>query len=297
MNRNFLIAAALASIASLCWAGNWVLGRAIRADIPPMGLTFWRWTFAALVLLPFVWRRLPAEWPAIRSGWRVLAALAVLGGAMFQSMIYVGLQSTEAVNALLLNATAPLWVIAVARVALGERVNGRQAAGIAISFLGAAFLVSRGHPETILGLRLNVGDAWVLAALVIWGIYSVLLKFRPAGVSPSTLTFCIAVGGAAVALPMHLAEGRAMPQTAAAAFSVAYTGIFASVVAFMGFNGAVARIGPSRAVFFLHLMPVFGAILAMVFLGERLAAYHLIGFPIVLAGVLWATTGRSSAPR
>lgn len=291
MNQNFLIAAALAATAMLCWAGNWVLGRAVRADVPPLGLTFWRWALASAILLPFVALKLRGEWPAIRAGWKVVAVLAVLGAAMFQAMVYIGLHSTEAINALLLNTTAPLWVIIIARLVLGETVTARQVTGIVISFLGAAWLVARGQPARLLDLHFSIGDAWILAALVVWGLYSVMLKFRPPGVSPVVLTFCIALGGAALVLPLHLWEGTPMPRTAAALGSVVYTGIFASVVAFLAFNAAVARIGPSRTVFFLHLMPVFGAVLAMIFLGERLETYHLIGFPVALGGVLWATTG------
>jgi len=149
-------------------------------------------------------------------------------------------------------------------------------------------------------LQFNVGDAWILAALVVWGLYSVLLKFKPAGLSAVGLTFFIAVMGAGFILPLHLwevARGMHVPLTAAGIGSVLYTGIFASVVALLSYNAAVARIGPSRSVFFLHLMPVFGAGLAVVFLGERLEPFHLIGFPIALGGVLFATSSPPSKAR
>ena len=293
MNRNFLLAAGLAAIATLAWAGNWVLGRAIRADVPPFGLTFWRWTLAAVILLPLGRRHLAQDWRVVRAHWPIVALLALLSAAMFQSMTYIGLQSTEAVNALLLSATSPLYVVIIAWALLGERLTLRQGCGIAVSFLGVAWLVARGAPGHLLDLHLNVGDLWILAAMVVWGFYSVLLKFRPAGLSAVGLAFFISVFGAAMILPFHLWEGRAMPLTAAGIGSVAYTGVFASVVALLSFNAAVARIGPSRAVFFLHLMPLFGAVLAILFLGERLAAYHLVGFPVALGGVLWATVSPS----
>ena len=293
MSRNFLIAAALAALASLCWAGNWVLGRAIRADVPPFGLTFWRWALAAVILLPFVWPRLRADWAVVRGNLALVAAMALLSAAMFQSMTYIGLHSTEAINALLVSATMPVFIVIIAWVVLRERLTARQAAGIGVSFCGVAYVIARGEPARLLSLHFNVGDAWILAALVVWGLYSVLLKFKPAGLSAVGLTFFISVLGAGFILPLHLWEagqGMTVPLTAAGIGSVLYTGIFASVVALLSYNAAVARIGPSRAVFFLHLMPVFGAGLAVVFLGERLEAFHLIGFPIALGGVLFATS-------
>jgi drug/metabolite transporter (DMT)-like permease len=300
MRRNFMIAAALAALASLLWAGNWVLGRAIRAEVPPFGLTFWRWTLAAVILLPFARARLRADGAVVRAHLPLIAGMAALSAAMFQSMTYIGLQSTEAVNALLVSATMPVFVVIIAWIVLRERLTARQAMGIAVSFGGVAFIIARGEPGRLLDLQLNVGDAWILAALVVWGLYSVLLKFKPPALSPVGLTFFIAVMGAGFILPFHLwevAQGRTVPLTASGIATVAYTGVFASVVALLAYNAAVARIGPSRSVFFLHLMPVFGAGLAMVFLGERLETFHLIGFPVALAGVLYATTAPPAAPR
>lgn len=293
MNRNFAIAAGLAALASLCWAGNWVLGRAIRADVPPFGLTFWRWFLAALILLPFEARRLRADWAVVRANLPLIAAMAVLSAGMFQSMTYIGLHSTEAINALLVSATMPVFVVIIAWIVLRERLSPRQALGIGISFCGVAWIIARGEPARLLDLHFNVGDAWILGALVVWGIYSVLLKFRPKGLSPVGLTFFIAVIGTGCMLPFmlwELSRGLHVPLTPAGLGSVAYTAVFASVVALLAYNAAVARIGPSRAVFFLHLMPVFGAGLAVLFLGETIASYHAVGFPVALGGVLWATS-------
>lgn len=293
MNRNFMIAAGLAALAALLWAGNWVLGRAIRADVPPFGLTFWRWALAAAILLPVGWHRLPADWRAVRAHLPLVAAMGLLSAAMFQSMTYIGLHTTEAINALLVSATMPVFVVIIAWIVLRERLTLRQAIGIGISFCGVAYIIARGDPARLLDLHLNVGDAWILAALAVWGLYSVLLKFRPRDLSPVGLTFFIACFGMVFILPFHLWElsrGLSVPLDAAGLASVAYTGVFASVVALLSYNAAVARIGPSRSVFFLHLMPVFGAGLAILFLGERLEVFHLVGFPVALGGVLWATT-------
>jgi drug/metabolite transporter (DMT)-like permease len=292
LNRSVVVAAGFAVIAVICWSGNWVLGRAVRADIPPIGLNFWRWTMAMLILLPVALRSKPADWRALREEWKIVVALGFLGAALFQSMVYIGLQSTQATNALLLNATAPLYVIVIAWLILGNRVNARQMVGISISFVGAAILVSRGDLVTLTRLQFNAGDLWIIAALVIWGLYSVLLRFKPKAMSPMMLVFFIAVCGVAFTMPLYVwetATRQAVHLNMPTVLSVLYTGIFASVVAFVTFNEAVARIGPSKSVYFLHLMPVFGAVFSFVFLGERLQVYHLIGFPVALGGVLLAT--------
>lgn len=299
MNKTILFAAACATIAVICWSGNWVLGRAIRADIPPIGLNFWRWTTAALILAPFALRSTAADWQAFRRHKLLIWSLGLLGAAVFQTMVYVGLKSTEATNALLLNATAPLYVIVIAWAVLGAKVNLRQMVGISISFVGAAILVSRGDLGAIGRLQFNIGDIWILCALIIWGVYSVLLKFKPADMSSVMLVFFISITGVAILTPFYIWEtlsGQPVHLNPATLGSIAYTGVFASVIALLAFNAAVARIGPSKTVYFLHLMPVFGAVFSFVFLGERLATYHLVGFPIALGGVLLATMIPDSKP-
>lgn len=290
--RTLLIATLLGTIAALCWSGNWVLGRAIRGEVPPMGLTFWRWALSALILAPFALRTWRSDWAALKSEIGILLALGLTGGASFQAMVYVGLARTEAVNALLLNTTAPIYVMALAAALLGDPLRWRQVLGFALAVPGVVWVVIRGEPARLASLTFNAGDLWILAAMVIWAIYSVLLKLRRSPVTPVGLVFAISVLACAFILPAMIVEtlqGRAMPVTPMAALAVGYTGIFASVVALLSYNGAVQRIGPGRTIYFIYLMPVFGAVLARIFLGEALAGYHLIGFPLVLAGVVIAT--------
>lgn len=299
--RALLVAAALAALAALCWSGNWIMGRAIRADVPPVGLAFWRWTCATLLLVPIWGTRIAEDLAIFRRHWRAVLFLAATGAAAFQTMTYVGLRSTEAINALLLSTTAPLWVIPIAALVLGDRPGRRQVLGIGISFIGAAILVARGDLGRLAALHLNAGDLWILSALVVWGFYSVGLRFRPAGLSAPGLVFLTAFLGAVLLIPFYAWEtigaGRPVRLSWETVASVGYTAVFASIVAFLSYNAAVARLGPARTVYFLHLMPVFGSILAIVFLGERLAAYHLVGFPVALGGVLLATLSPDAVRR
>tara|TARA_R110002096_G_scaffold74746_4_gene176960 strand:- start:20033 stop:20920 length:888 start_codon:yes stop_codon:yes gene_type:complete len=293
-NNIVLVAAVFALIAVLSWSGNFVIGRAIRAEISPASLSFWRWAIASIILLPVALRTTRAEWAAIRGGWKVLFALGLFGAALFQTMTYIGLTMTPATNALLLTAVNPMAVILLAWVVLGERAGLRQWIGIAVSFVGVLVLVTQGNIEILKTLSFNQGDLWIFGAVIIWGCYSVSLKLKPEGVRPMMVVFCTAITGAVMIFPFYLwdvASGDIFAINLKTVSGILYTGIFASVIAFASFNAAVARIGPSKASYFLHLMPVFGAILAYIILGERLEAYHFVGFPIALAGVLVATTG------
>jgi len=292
INKTVLIAGALALLAVLCWAGNYILGRAIRAEVPPVGLAFWRWVLASVILLPIALRAPKEAWDDARQNWIPVAALGLFGAAMFQSFSYLGLARTEALNALLILTTNPLTVLLLSYFVLGERVNLIQILGILISFFGAGYLIVRGSLDILLSLSFNAGDLWILAAVVTWGFYSVTLKFKPTKVPPMMLVFLTAVSGVVILFPFYIYETLTMQavQPSLATFgAVGYTAVFASIVAFWAFNASVARIGPSGTVTYLHMMPVVGSVLAVIFLGERFASYHWIGFPIVLFGVLIAT--------
>jgi len=293
LGRSALIACALAVLAMAMWSGNWVVVRAARTDIPPLGLNFWRWVVAALVLLPFAGAAAWRDLPAARRHWRVMLGLGASGAAVFHSMINIGLRSTEVINALLLNLALPVIIIVMAWAVFRDRVSRRQGIGIAISLAGGVVLVSRGELAALARLQFNTGDLWILCALVVWGVYSLLLKRRPAAIGGLSLLFYMSVIGVALMAPAYawetLVAGRAVSLTPSNAASVAYTGVVASVLAFLCYNAALARIGPNATAFFLLLMPVFGSALAIAFLGERLFLYHLVAFATVLAGILLAT--------
>jgi drug/metabolite transporter (DMT)-like permease len=293
LNRTALIAFALATLAMLMWSGNWVVVRAARSEIPPLGLNFWRWVVATLVLLPFAGRAAWRDLPAARRHWRVVLGLGATGAAVFHSMINIGLRSTEAINALLLNLAVPVIIIVMAWAVFRDTVNRRQMLGIAVALAGGVVLISRGELAALTRLHFNTGDLWVLSALLVWGAYSVLLKRRPAAVGGLSLLFYMSVIGVVLMAPAYawetLAAGRPVSPSLPTLASVAYTGLVASVLAFLCYNAAIARIGPNATGFFLLLMPVFGSALAIAFLGERLHLYHLLAFATVLAGILLAT--------
>ncbi|MCB1761094.1 MAG: DMT family transporter [Gammaproteobacteria bacterium] len=279
-------------LVALFWAGNSVLARSVRLEVPPLGLSFWRWVVAGAVLMPFVWRDMLAIWPLVRANLGQILLLSVLGVSNFNTFLYLGLQTTTAANAVLLLSVTPLVIIVCSRLLLGTAIGLRQGIGIAASLLGVLVIIARGELVHLLEFNLSSGDLWVLAAVFSWGFYSVLLKRRPAGFDGMPfLGYTIAFGTAFI-LPLYLwevASGVSMHLTSTTLLSVLYVALFASILAYLFWNHAVERVGPNRAGQFVHLIPVFGSLMSVLLLGERLWLYHLVGILLVAAGIVLAT--------
>ena len=282
----------LLALANLFWSGNWIAGRALRDAFDPVSLNFWRWVVATVALAPFALPALRGKGPLIRRHAAVLALLAFTGVALFQSLVYLGLRSTLAVNAVLLNSSLPLFMLLCSWVIERERASPRQIAGMLISLAGILVILSRGDPGALLNLELHAGDVWILLAMPVWGIYSVLLKRRPPGLGGLEFLFVISLAGVLMLAPaaalQALQAPPRMPNTAEL-LAVLYMGLAASVFAFICWNRGVAVVGANAAGFTVHLLPAFGTLLAILILGEAFAGFHAIGIATILAGVLLAT--------
>jgi len=278
----------LLSLAPLFWACNWVVGRWLHHDIPPMGMTFFRWLFAAAILAPFAWPHLRRDWPRVRHHWRVLLGLGAIGIGTHNALAYLGLNFTTATNGVILNSFIPVMIVTIAWVFLRERLRAPQIAGVAISLAGVLAILSQGSLAQLLAFRLNVGDLWVILSMAMWSVYTIALRWRPEGLHPLSFLFILAVIGDACVLPLWLGEmalGRHMVWTwthLAALLSVA---LFSSVLAYIFWNRGVEQVGAQVAGLFVHLMPVFGVVLAWLFLGERMEPFHVAGIALILAGI------------
>ena len=155
----------LLGLSNLFWAGNWVIGRALRDSIEPVTLNFWRWLIAALVLAPFAVPAIAANRGAIRRSAGLLLLLALTGVALFQTLVYVGLRTTTTVNAVLLNSSSPMFMLLCSWVIERERASRGQIAGMLISLAGILIILARGEPARVLQLELHAGDAWILLAM------------------------------------------------------------------------------------------------------------------------------------
>ena len=283
---------AFLALANLLWAGNWVIGRALRDALDPISLNFWRWVIAVVVLAPFALPGLAAKREVIRRHAAILALLAVLSVSIFQSLVYLGLQSTTAVNAVLINCAGPLFILLFAWLIDGERASLRQLAGFLVSVAGILVILSRGEPARLAQLEFHSGDAWIVLAIAIWGAYSVLLKRRPTELGGLHFLFVISAAGVLFLAPVfafQVVQAPPRPPTLPEALAVLYVGFAASVAAYLFWNRGTAIVGANAAGFTLYLLPIFGTLLAIAFLGETFGAFHAVGTATIVAGIVLAT--------
>lgn len=282
----------LLALTMLLWAGNWIAGRALRDAFDPITLNFWRWVIAVLVLAPWALPALRGKGELLRRHAGILLLLSATGVAVFHSLVYLGLRSTTTVNAVLINSSIPLFIVLCSWILERERASLRQVAGVLVSLAGIFIILTRGQPGALLSLQLHAGDAWILLAMPVWGVYSVLLKRRPAELGGIAFLFVLAVAGVAMLAPgaawMALQKAPALPAPREA-LGVLYIGLGASVLAFICWNRGVEVVGANAAGFTVHLLPAFGTVLAILFLGESFAGYHAAGIATILAGVVLAT--------
>ena len=269
-----------------------MIGRAVRDALDPIGLNFGRWVVAVLVLMPFGLKAVAGKGAVIRRDAGMLALLALLSVPLFQTLVYQGLRTTTAINAVLLNSSAPVFTIACSWLLEGERATRRQIAGMVISLAGILVIMTHGDLATLLSIGIHGGDAWILAAMPLWGLYTVLLKRRPPELSGVGFLFVLSILGLGMLAPFFLAQSVLRPSpapTVEVVLALVYFGVAASVVAYICWNRGVAMVGANTAGFTLHLLPAFGTLLAIVFLGEQFRAFHAAGIATILAGVLLAT--------
>lgn len=274
-------------LAPLFWSGSFVIGRGVHETVPPIGLAFWRWVVASLIILAVGTPHLIRDWPALRAGWRTIVILSVLGVTAYNTLAYIGLQTTSAINSLLIQSTMPVVIILMTFLLFGDRFTPRQAVGVLISLGGAITIVTKGDWAAFLALSFNVGDIWVMGAVVGYAAYSALLRRLPA-IHPLSLLAATFTTGTIVLAPFYGWETlvvRAVPADLVTVGAVVYLAVFPSVLAFFCYNRGVIAIGANRAAVFIHLVPVFGILMSVAFLGEVFSVTHLVGMGLILTGV------------
>lgn len=285
----------LLAMTSLFWAGNLVIGRYVAGHVPPVALSFVRVSGALLILLPFAWQHLVRDWPLVRRHLPLMFLLACTGYSANNLMSYFGLQYTEALNALLLQSANPLILALWAFIILGVRLTWAQAGGIVVSSLGVLTIVLRGDFATLTKVTFNIGDLLMVAAMVLFGIYSSVMKLRPPVHQLTVLTFCFACGSAFLVplLLWEISTGYILKFDAISIGALGYAVIFPSILAYLFFNRGIQLVGPNRAAPFMHLMPVFGSAMAIILLGEKLQGFHMVGYALVLTGIFIASRRRA----
>lgn len=295
-----IVAYLLAAIAGLCWAGNHVAGRFIANEVPPAppgAFSAARWLLAAAVVAPFAWRHLVADWPRIAGNWRAVVFLGLVGGTGFSVLQYYGLRYTTAVNVSVLNSAGPAFIIIAGVLIFRDVVRAAQLGGVAMSLIGVLVILTRADPSMLAAMTFNVGDLMVLANMGIFAIYSAALRLRPP-MHPMTFMLLLSLLSCLGSVPFGIVEaafGNVLRPTWPTLAALLYTGLFTSVTAYLAWNAGIAMIGVQRAGPFLHLVPLFGAILSMLLLGEEPALFHAVGLILIISGVTIAARRPAAA--
>ena len=281
-------------LTTLFWGGNFVVARAVHAEIPPLGLAWWRWLLAMLIILPFTGKQLWQARAIIKAHWIKLSIMALFGVTGFNTLVYIGLQTLPASNGILLLSACPLFILFLSWYFYKEAINFKQIMGLVISLMGIGILVSKGQPSQLLSqLGSGNGNLWVLAAVLNWAIYSTLLPSRPADLSGLAFFALTVIFGWLQLTPFYLYEllvqERSLSFNLTSLLSIGYVGLFASIGAFLFWNRGVEILTASRAGYFIHLIPVWGLILASVFLAEQLEGFHWVGMLLIFSGIILAT--------
>src|SRR4029079_5502082 len=290
----------LLSLTSLFWAGNMVIGRAVADAMSPIGLSYWLLVIVIAVLSPFCWREVLAKRTQLFRSWRIVLLLSVMSTGLYNALTYWSLHYTTATNTTLLTSTIPIWVMVASWILLRHLPPTRALLGFLTSLVGVLFIVAHGHPGTLFTLAPNFADLIMLIALFIWGFYAVLLRYRPADLSPLGYVFVTGVIGTVIATPFFLIDRAvsATPDVSCQALAaIGYFALFSSLAATLCYNNAIDRVGPVHASLFIHLVPLFGSLLAIALLGERPRWQHLIGMALVLSGIVQARRAAVVAPR
>jgi drug/metabolite transporter (DMT)-like permease len=278
----------LLCMTALFWAGNFVLGRAMHLVLPPITMAEMRWSLALLLILPFLIPRLKRNAELIKSHiWRLIG-LGIVSVASFNTLIYVGLTSTTATNATLLQSAVPIVILLVSAIFLKESVSMRQWCGVVCSLLGVLTLVTAGEPAALLHLSINEGDLFVLGAVLCWALYSIALRWKPKGLDGFTFFGVTVIVGVIALMPFTWWELQRVPAITFeinSALTVLYMAICPSILAYIFWNKGVEELGAAKAGLFIHLMPLFGIVLSALFLGESIRSYHWVGMVLIFTGL------------
>ena len=282
-------------LTTLIWAGHSIVGRLSVGQIGPMTLTCLRWGVALVPILVAARPALRRDWPVLRAKWRYVAAMGALGYTAFNALFYLAAHRTSALNLSIIQGAIPALVLIGTRVFFGVRVTALQALGAATTMIGVATIAAQGDPARLARLGFNHGDVMMLAAVVLYAGYTIGLRDRPR-ISGLSLLAGMAVAALLTSLPLmiwEIASGGFIWPTAAGLAMLAYVALGPAFASQMFYMRGVELIGPGRAGVFVNLVPVFGAIMAVVLLGEPFAAYHVVALALVVGGIAIAQHGRS----
>jgi len=282
-------------LTSLAWAGNALIARAATGVLPPVGLSFWRWSLALLLLLPFTAKGVWQHRRVLLGNWKQIIVLSALSISSYNTLLYQAAQTTTAINLTLVGTGLPVAAFFWSVLLLRQWPSGAAVTGALLGLAGLLLVLSGGAVGRLLQLSFNRGDILMLLAVLSWGLYSVLLQRWSLPVPGLVLMAALLLCGVPLLLPIFLWEQARlgpMPATAQAAGAIVYTAVFASLLAYVAWNHGVRVLGPATASLFSYLVPVFTALLGVLLLQEPLHWYHLAGGLLTFLGLIVATRWR-----
>jgi drug/metabolite transporter (DMT)-like permease len=279
----------LLTLPPLFWAGNAVLARMLVGEVPPLALSLLRWVLALSLFLPFVWRGLIAAWPQLRAAWRDVLWISLTGVAAYNSLQYVAVQTSSAVNVTLIAAATPVFALVFGVLFFGERARGAQWVGAGLSIAGVLWVLLRGDFANVTRLDFVAGDLVMIAANITWAVYTWLLRKRRPLVPFGPFLAAQMLVGTLMIVPLAVGEAvltsATIHWTPTAAAVVLYVALFPSLIAYYCWDRGVAQVGAVLPVHFANLTPIFAALLSTLLLGEPPQLYHLIGLVAIVAGI------------
>ena len=290
MSRNLVLAIILLIASSFFWSGNFFSGKiAFLSDLSPFKLSFFRWILALFILLPFTYAQIIKDLEYYKKNILLMTIISILGVTIFNSFTYISLQTTMVINSTLMASVAPVMMIGFSWLIFRTKTTILQFTGIVLSLLGAFAIILKGNLNNLFNLYFTAGDLWMLGAVFSWCLYSVLLKKIDSKTSQLANLEVMIIIGVIFIIPFYIIESSNttyLPSNGLDLVIIGYVAVFASIVAFFSWNKGVSIIGPNRASLFLHLIPVFSAIWAISFLGEKFAFFHVIGVLFILSGII-----------
>jgi len=287
--------------ATAIWSGNFIVARGLSDSISPISLAFWRWTVAVIAFLPFALKPLISEWQLIKKNLPFICLTAILGITIFNTLIYFAGHTTSAINLSLISITFPIFTVILSRLMFKEKINLYKILGILLVVAGVVLLITKGNLSRLLEISFAIGDLWMLLAAIIFAVYSILLKRKPAGISIWAFQLATFIIGLIFLTPFFIWDSFTVPHSAfepKTILSIFYIGVFASLVAFTLWNKAIVAVGPSKAGMIYYTLPIFSAISASIFLSESVSLIHLYSALLIIPGILIANfEGKKPAER
>lgn len=290
--KDIYIGIGLAIIATIIWSGNFIISRGVNTQIGPVSLAFYRWLTATIIIAPFAWKKFRSEKKMIRAHWQYLGWTSLTGIALFNTFVYVAGHSTTAINMALIGTTSsPVFATIMAVLFLKEKTGGFRITGILLCIAGILLLLSKGSLQVLASFHFSKGDLWMLAGAFAFAVYNILVRKKPADISPLNFLFIIFAGGMIMLFPFYLIElftGTPTQWSLSLFSAIAYLGAGTSVMAFLCWNIALHKLGAGRTVLFGNLIPIFSVWEAVIFLKEQITGIHLVSGLLVIAGLVIA---------